>query len=122
MMKGKEQFLLMKLAEECAEVAQRALKQIQFGRDQIQKGTEVKDGVAPPDKEAGLSNGQRLRGEIMDLLIFVKWLEAIGAFETTGVIDMTDEFSNLMHNKIAKVRKYANYSVELGQLREEVLS
>ena len=32
-----EQFYLLKLAEERSEVAQRALKQMQFGKNEIQK-------------------------------------------------------------------------------------
>ena len=37
----KTQFLLLKLAEECAEVAQRAIKQIQFGKDERQKDRKI---------------------------------------------------------------------------------
>jgi hypothetical protein len=33
----REQFLLLKLSEECAEAAQRASKQIQFGKTETQK-------------------------------------------------------------------------------------
>jgi len=54
------QFLLCKLAEECNEAAQRALKQQQFGPNQRQKGYN--------------KNRDRLRGEILDVLAHVRFL------------------------------------------------
>lgn len=120
MINTREQFLLMKLAEECTEVGQRALKQIQFGRDQVQKGDEVKDGVAPPIKEAGLSNGQRLRGEVMDLLALLKLLELNDGFDSTGVIESTPVFQFFLETKVGKLRKYLAYSQELGMIDKGV--
>jgi NTP pyrophosphatase (non-canonical NTP hydrolase) len=58
----KNQFLLLKLAEECAEVAQRAIKQMQFGKDEKQ--------VDQPK-----SNAERLNDEITDLKVISYLLE-----------------------------------------------
>lgn len=50
-----DQYLLLKVAEECDEVGQRVSKQMQFGACQIQPGQE-------------LNNAARLRVEVLDLL------------------------------------------------------
>lgn len=55
-----DQYLLTKLAEEAAEVAQMAMKTAQFGATEVYQ-------VA--------TNAQRLRNEIFDLLTIVKLLE-----------------------------------------------
>jgi NTP pyrophosphatase (non-canonical NTP hydrolase) len=55
------QFLLIKLAEECNEAGQRALKQAQFGGLQQQKGYR--------------KNRDRLRGEVLDVLAHVSFLQ-----------------------------------------------
>jgi NTP pyrophosphatase (non-canonical NTP hydrolase) len=54
----KQQFLLLKLSEECMEVAQRASKQIQFGKDEVQKD-QLK------------TNQARLKDELLDLFALV---------------------------------------------------
>lgn len=107
----KEQFLLLKLAEECQEVAKRAIKQIQFGADQVWKGGEVKDGVAP--KEAGLTNAQRLLNELADLAVIAQLL---GEAEQLPVPPIDDEFEELISKKVEKLNKYLAYARSLGQI------
>lgn len=111
----REQFLLLKLAEECQEVAQRALKQIQFGANQIQTGKEVKDGVPAPDKDAGLTNGQRLRKEVLDLVSLIHLLE-----EAKQIPWITwDEFDDARTIKIEKLNRYLTLSRALGEIDGE---
>lgn len=109
---NREQFLLTKLSEECAEVSQRALKQIQFGRDQVQKGTEVKDGTPAPDKEIGFSNARRLTNELIDLLAIAALLQDAGE-----VLEIpSKEFDTAKATKIVKLNKYLKFSQELGTI------
>lgn len=108
----RNQFLLTKLAEECAEVSQRALKQIQFGATQIQKGNEVKDGTAPPDKEVGLTNAQRLSNELLDLAFICDLLEAEGQ-----LVRFTDEeIETARERKTDRLNKYLEFSRSLGEI------
>ena len=101
---NKAQFLLVKLTEECAEVSQRALKQIQFGRYEVQKGQ-------------GFTNGERLRGELLDLFVIVKMLEESDGFsEFTG-----EDFDDAYDMKKRKMQKYLDLSYELGQLEKITL-
>ena len=90
-----EQFYLLKLAEECSEVAQRALKQMQFGKNEIQK-------------DQALTNSMRLRAELNDLLSVIKILEEMS--EIPHVHDL-DEY---IKRKRAKLEKYLEYSRDLG--------
>lgn len=90
-----EQFYLLKLAEECSEVAQRALKQMQFGKNEIQK-------------DQALTNSMRLRAELNDLLSVIKILEEMS--EIPHAYDL-DEY---ITKKRAKLEKYLEYSRELG--------
>ena len=59
---------LVLLMEECAEVAQRASKQLRFGRDEVQPGQS-------------LSNGERLREELLDVYACVEFLVEAGEVE-----------------------------------------
>ncbi len=94
---NREQFLLIKLAEECQEVAQRALKTAQFGKDEVQK-------------DQPFTNGERLAGEVIDVLAAIKMLTDIGYdfdldnMEQRGIV------------KIEKVEKYYAYSKSLGKV------
>lgn len=92
----KQQFLLAKLAEECSEVAQRALKSQQFGLDERQSDMHQ-------------NNADRLDGELNDLMAILKMLrdELIYNFvEDDLAIDA----------KIEKVEKYLEYSRKLGKV------
>jgi hypothetical protein len=57
----REQHLLIKLSEECAEVAHRVSKALRFGLDEIQPGQD-------------LDNGERLWQEIHDLIAVIEML------------------------------------------------
>jgi len=107
---NKSQFLLLKLAEECAEVAQRASKQIQFGKDERQKDHAPHGAIAESK-----SNAERLRDEIIDLMVLITMLE-----ETKEIPEITD-FSHAYIAKKIKLQKYLDLSASLGQLPEIIL-
>lgn len=115
---NRREYLLTKLQEECAEVSQRAAKQIQFGRDQIQKAGEVANGSGPAPKEVGLTNGQRLKAEILDLLVIIKLLEGaetwVGQEEISAI--KVDEFEVAYTAKTKKLNKYLTFARSLGYL------
>ncbi len=90
-----EQFLLTKLAEECSEVAQIALKSQQFGLDEVYG-------------KIGVSNRQRVYDELNDLLGVVGLLNEIGFGYSP------DE--EAMQAKKVKVREYLEYSRDLGKV------
>jgi NTP pyrophosphatase (non-canonical NTP hydrolase) len=91
------QFLLTKLAEECNEVAQRALKQQQFGRNEKEPGQDK-------------TNSQRLLEEIVDLETIVDMLEKIGEIGRPTMIDVDE----MIATKRTKIAKYHQYSQKLG--------
>jgi NTP pyrophosphatase (non-canonical NTP hydrolase) len=97
----KNQFLLLKLAEECVEVAQRCSKQIQFGKDEIQRD-QLK------------TNGDRLKSELLDLLVIVRMLQLED--EIPGWSHK--EFVLAKNQKKEKMQKYLTLSAILGQLPE----
>jgi hypothetical protein len=107
----KEQFLLNKLAEECAEVAQRAIKSVQFGSQQVWKQGEVAGGRADIPNE-GLNNAQRLTSELIDLAIISGLLGELGAISPPT----ETEFEEMEKMKIAKLNKYLAFSRELGTI------
>jgi len=88
------QLLLTKLAEECSEVAQRALKAQQFGLEEIQAGTSV-------------NNADRLNEELGDVTAIVEMLndEFDLDFEPDPI---------LIKVKKDKVNEYAKYTAKLG--------
>ncbi|MBO6509736.1 MAG: hypothetical protein JJ979_14885 [Roseibium sp.] len=94
----REQFLLVKLAEEANEVSQRALKAAQFGLDEVQAGQSE-------------TNEQRLQAELSDMYGIVWMLgqdhDALIEPELPQVLAKRD-----------KVEKYRAYSVELGMVEE----
>jgi NTP pyrophosphatase (non-canonical NTP hydrolase) len=93
------QHLLLKLAEECAEVSQRALKQMQFGRDEVQKDQDK-------------TNGERLREEINDVVSVVTML-----IESGGISSITsEELLDAVNIKQFRIEKYLKYSQELGMV------
>lgn len=110
---NRNQFLLTKLAEECAEVSQRALKQIQYGAQQIQTGSEVKDGVAAPVEEAGLTNAQRLYKEVEDFAVIIDLL-----FDAGQLPDFIPNHNwvKTREKKIEKLNKYLAFSRKLGEI------
>lgn len=90
---NEEQYLLTVVSEECAESAQRACKAIRFGLTEIQPG----------EKE---DNKRRLERELGDL---------IGTAELLG-LKIHDEDKAA---KVEKLKKYMEYSREIGILKRE---
>ena len=102
------QFYLTKLAEECSEVSQRALKQIQFGKNESQSVNPFNNREIT--EEMKLTNAQRLREEVNHLLAVVEVLEFIGELPTVKQADL----DNAIDEKIDKMYQYKRYSVSLG--------
>lgn len=98
---NREQFLLVKLAEECAEVAQRAIKQIQFGKLEVQTGQQ-------------LTNAERLKQELIDLRNIVRLLQF---YKEVPEITEVEEINALIAKR-NKLQKYLKLSAELGELPE----
>ena len=90
--------LLWILAEECAEVAQRASKAARFGLSEVQEGQK-------------LTNKQRITQEIEDLIGVIFLMESeniIPFYQEIGVAD-----------KQRKIEKYLKYSATVGTLDKE---
>lgn len=92
------QALLGKVAEECAEIAQRASKAQRFGLTEIQPGQ-------------ALNNAQRLMDEVHDLKAVLRMLSEISSLD-----DVIEE--HRIPPIIEKVMKYIDYSRELGEIDE----
>lgn len=90
--------LLVCLAEECNEVAQRAAKALRFGLEETQQGQE-------------LSNAERIKVEFLDLFAVWGMLCASGVCQPIGRADQRS-----IEAKQAKVEKYLDYSEQQGRL------
>lgn len=97
-----EQFLLTKLAEECNEVAQRALKQQQFGSEEHEPGDSQ-------------NNAQRTLYELNDLLAVVDLLIANGDLPDQSALELEQH----KIRKRAKILKYLEYSRDLKLVKEQ---
>lgn len=93
------QYLLVKLAEECNEAAQRALKQAQFGSQQRQKGYR--------------KNRDRLRAEVLDVLAHVRFLQEVGELDKFS----DEEIAEHTARKWRKVSRYEGMSRRKGFVR-----
>lgn len=91
-----EQFLLCKLAEECNEVAQDALKTQQFGFESFHPDT-------------GMTNTEYLTNELNDLLAILEMLEENGSFTFTPCPEA-------IKAKKEKVLKFLEFSKELKKV------
>lgn len=89
-----KEYLLVKLAEECVETAQRATKALTFGLDEIQKGQE-------------LTNAERIVYEFNDILAVMFKLKKMGVFKEIMDKDM-------IISKDIKLEEYMDYSRSLG--------
>jgi NTP pyrophosphatase (non-canonical NTP hydrolase) len=98
----RNQFLLLKLIEECAEVSHIASKQIQFGKDSTNR--------AKLDK----TNAEHLKSEALDLMSVLALLMIYDEFPQWT----PQELENAIHAKRAKMQKYVTQSYQLGQLPE----
>lgn len=93
---NREQYLLTKLAEECNEIAQDALKTQQFGFHSYNPDT-------------GINNTQYLTNELNDLFAILEMLEESGYF-------MFMPCPNAISEKKEKVEKYLKLSQNLGKV------
>lgn len=85
-----QQYLLTCLAEECAEVAQRATKAIRFGMDEVQPGQQ-------------LTNFDRLQHELNDLMA------------VADLLGLSPQLPAMLA-KVERVWKYYEYSQAKGQV------
>ena len=95
-----DQYHLCKIAEECAEVAQRALKAQQFGLGETQEGQ-------------AFNNLERLISEFHDLFVtFDNFLSRVdeGAHTTP-----TEQFTKV---RLLKMEKFLQLSIRLNQVDE----
>lgn len=94
----KKEHLLIRLMEECDEVSQRASKALLFTLEEIQPGQE-------------LTNAERIVYEFNDLFAIMQLLLKEGAIP--HIIDQ-----KALDKKKEKVKKYLEYSKEVGTLTE----
>jgi NTP pyrophosphatase (non-canonical NTP hydrolase) len=92
-----EQYLLSKLAEECGEIVQMALKSQYFGLDEVREGQDM-------------TNRQRLNAEIDDLLIILTFLQMSGTFTYEEVGEKVSLAKKL------KVEKYWDLATSRGNV------
>jgi hypothetical protein len=95
----RHEYLLVCLAEECAEVTHRISKALRFGLKEIQPGQ-------------GRTNEQRIYDEIADLYAVLEILEEWGVLKPRAFTE-TDA---AMRAKKIKVEKFMDYSREQGTL------
>lgn len=109
---NRNQFLLMKVAEECAEVSQRAIKSIQYGAEEVQQSSPSTNKAA----ETFLSNRERLSEEVIDLFIMLSLVSEAGEVDAGAIITFEDAeaFEARKKAKIEKLNKYLAYSRKLG--------
>lgn len=97
-MMTREQYLLIQMAEECNEIAQRCIKAARFGLHEVQPGQYK-------------TNARRIFEEVCDF-------EAVkGMLEEEGSLPhWPEEVSRLLDKKVDKVLKYLEYAKEQGQV------
>ena len=91
-----EQYLLGKLAEEAAELAQIAIKAQQFGIEKVFGG-----------QDTDLSNRERIEGEFNDVMGVIKML-----FVEEGISIAQDPTAQI--NKMDKVDRWRSHAKTLG--------
>ena len=97
-MMSREQYLLIKLAEEASEIAQIALKTSQFGMEEKYHKLDT-------------NNKERIHAELNDLLGVVDLLNGESGFGFT-------QDSVASCTKAEKINKYYKLSQELGMVKE----
>lgn len=90
------QYLLICLAEECAEVTQRVTKTLRFGEDEIQPGQDF-------------DNTDRLSFELCDLVAIVELLQ-----EQNIPLELDDR--EAIEAKKLKIAKFMRLSIDRGTL------
>lgn len=95
----REEHLLICLAEECAEVAQRVSKALRFGLDEVQEGQ-------------ALNNRQRISEELFDLF-------AVATIcDRSGLLSGVEPNERTIARKLAKIEKYFDISRAQGTLKD----
>lgn len=95
-----EQYLLGKLAEEAAELAQIAIKAQQFGLDKVFGGES---------NVAGKSNRERIEDEFNDVLTAVGMVNDLGG-------TMINVDTQKIDARMIEVKKWQQHAVELGKV------
>lgn len=98
----RRQYLLLKLAEECNEVAHIAIKQMQFGKENKQPGQDK-------------TNAQLLLEELIDLETIAELLHGINELDNPTL----GECEEMAAKKKLKIEKYYKYSQDLGFVDKE---
>jgi hypothetical protein len=98
------QFYLLKLAEECSEIAQQACKQIQFGH----YATSANTGKT-------YNNTELLRGEVNDLLAVLDVLMQLGELPEIS----PEELLAAKNKKRERIMEYLQHSQALGLVEKD---
>lgn len=98
---NKTEYLLSKLIEECAEVIQRCTKAQCFGLHEVQE-------------DQPLNNEDRIKYEIADMIGTCEYIQ-----NELGILDEPNNLEFLIEEKIKKLRKYSDYSKQVGTLTED---
>lgn len=85
--------------EECNEVAQQISKSSRFGLDEVLVGQP-------------LTNRERIVAEFADLCAVLRQLDILQCFQT-------EEFWDMVDRKDEKIKKYMDYSKEIGIVEDE---
>jgi len=99
----REDHLLVIIAEECNEVAQRATKALRFGLEEVQPGQEQ-------------NNSLRILGELADLLTAFDMLIEESAVMGRANLDACKVLVEMRNAKRAKIEKFLLLSAECGRL------
>lgn len=97
----REEHLLLCLAEECAEVAQRVSKALRFGLSEVQA-------------DQPFNNAERIVEELHDLLSVAAILGREGILDNPTMV-----MPDTVQRKLAKIEKYFAISREHGTLSSE---
>lgn len=100
---NRQEYLLAVLAEECAEVAQRATKALRFTLEECEPDTGKEEST----------NAMRIMEEFMDLLATMEMLQEDGSLPTMSTVATRLR----IQMKKTKVEKFMRYSKQLGTLR-----
>lgn len=99
----REEHLLSMIAEECAEIAQRASKALRFGLEESEPGQDK-------------NNALRIVLEYIDLQTVIEMLHSCSPVFRMSNIDTAKQLESLMQAKREKVEKYLGYSRFRGRL------
>jgi NTP pyrophosphatase (non-canonical NTP hydrolase) len=99
--------LLVCLAEECNEVAQRASKALRFGLAEVEPGQEK-------------TNARRIADEMNDVVAVYQMLAGPVVSSTTPLFayGTADTYMADVRAKVAKIERYLAYSRECGTLQD----